>query len=118
MSQQQSQAARTCCDASEPLSHDLPAETIDSDVARLSALGNETRYELLRLLADADGEVCACDLGPSLPVSQSAVSQALSRLHDAGLVDRRKSGRWRHYEATEAATTLLDALDSVGGDRA
>lgn len=83
-----------------------PAE----DVAALQALANETRYAALRFLARADGEVCACRLTEPLDVSQSTVSHALSRLHEAGLLDRRKDGRWRYYRPTERAERLLAVL--------
>lgn len=91
--------------------HDLTDGDLQADVRTLSALGNATRYEVLRLIAAADGERCVCELESSLGVSQSAVSQALSRLYAAGLVTRRKEGRWRYYAATPHAERLLDALD-------
>jgi DNA-binding transcriptional ArsR family regulator len=43
------------------------------------------------------------------------VSHALSDLHDAGLVTRRKDGTWRYYEPTDRAVALLDALDRTRG---
>jgi DNA-binding transcriptional ArsR family regulator len=46
-------------------------------------------------------------------VSASAVSHALSDLHDAGLVTRRQAGTWRYYAPTDRAVALLDALDST-----
>jgi ArsR family transcriptional regulator len=82
----------------------------------LTALGNDTRYEALRLIAGADGGVCVCELEPALGVSQSAVSQALSRLYAAELVSRRKDGRWRYYTATPRATALLNTLDETRGE--
>jgi ArsR family transcriptional regulator len=96
--------------------HSLTESELASDVQVLSALGNDTRYEALRLIADTEGDVCVCELEPALAVSQSAISQALSRLHTAGLVSRRKDGRWRYYAATPRATALLDALDEARGD--
>lgn len=110
-------AGDSCC---------APAPSIDgdavlADVQLLSAAGNDTRYELLRRIAAADGEICVCELEPTVGVSQSAVSQALSRLSTAGLVTRRKEGTWRYYDATPAAAALLETLDGVrssgGGDR-
>ncbi|WP_254763434.1 ArsR/SmtB family transcription factor [Natrinema marinum] len=89
------------------------AETVAADVRTLAALGNDTRYEALRLIADADGAVCVCELEPVLGVSQGAVSQALSRLFGADLVERRKEGRWRYYTATPRAERLLRALDET-----
>jgi len=50
-------------------------------------------------------------------VSQGAVSQALSRLFSAGLVERRKEGRWRYYGATARAERLLGVLDETREDR-
>lgn len=95
----------------EAADHELTESALQADVRVLSALGNDTRYEALRLIAAADGERCVCELEPSLGVSQSAVSQALSRLYAAGLVTRRKEGRWRYYAAAPRAERLLDALD-------
>lgn len=46
-----------------------------------------------------------------LGVSQGAVGQALSRLFSAGLVDKRKAGRWRDYSATERAERSLAVVD-------
>jgi DNA-binding transcriptional ArsR family regulator len=46
-------------------------------------------------------------------VSESAVSHALADLVDAGLVDRRKAGKWRYYRTTDRAARLLDALDAT-----
>lgn len=85
------------------------------DLDALSALGSETRYRLARLLSAADGELCVCELEPLVDVSESAVSHALSTLTDAGLLARRKDGKWRHYDTTERADALLDALDATRG---
>jgi ArsR family transcriptional regulator len=98
-----------CC----PVEHALTDEEVATDVRTLSVLGNDTRYEALRLIAGSDDGICVCDLEPALGVSQGAVSQALSRLFDAGLVERRKEGRWRYYTATPRAKWLLDALDDA-----
>jgi DNA-binding transcriptional ArsR family regulator len=88
----------------------------DRDRAALTTLGNETRYRIVRLLAAADGELCVCEITPVVDVSDSAISHALSDLHDAGLVARRKEGTWRYYAATDRARALLDALDATRGD--
>lgn len=93
--------------------HGLAEDEVAADVRTLATLGNDTRYEALRLIADADGEVCVCELEPALGVSQGAVSQALSRLFSSGLVERRKEGRWRYYATTPRADRLLGALDET-----
>jgi ArsR family transcriptional regulator len=102
--------AGRCC---APGGHGLSEAAVADDVAALATLGNDTRYEALRHIAAADGDVCVCELEPALGVSQGAVSQALSRLFSAGLVERRKEGRWRYYGATERAERLLAVLDGT-----
>ena len=92
---------------------DVDADAMATDLQVLSAMGNDTRYELLRRIANADDGVCVCDLEATVGVSQSAVSQALSRLYTAGLVTRRKDGSWRYYEPTETTTALLETLDDL-----
>lgn len=95
------------------VSHTLTEQEIAADIQTLAALGNDTRYEALRLIAEVDDGVCVCELEPALGVSQGAVSQALSRLFSAGLVERRKVGRWRYYSATPRAERVLRILDDT-----
>jgi ArsR family transcriptional regulator len=94
---------------------DVPENT-DRDRAALQTLADDTRHRIVRLLATADRDLCVCELNPMVDVSDSAVSHALSDLHDAGLVTRRKDGNWRYYGTTERADALLDALDATRGD--
>lgn len=98
-----------CC--AEP--PEIDEDAVLEDVRLLSAAGNDTRYELLRRIAGATEEICVCELEPAVGVGQSAVSQALSRLSEAGLVTRRKEGSWRYYDTTPAADALLGTLDQI-----
>lgn len=114
MSRQQTDTTDTgksqgCCAVAQPLTEGELA----ADVQTLTTLGSETRYEALRLIAASDDGVCVCEMEPTLGVSQGAVSQALSKLFGAGLVERRKEGRWRYYTATPRAEKLLDAIDET-----
>ncbi|WP_439028672.1 ArsR/SmtB family transcription factor [Haloarchaeobius sp. DT45] len=117
--------AGECCDADvdarvaelDDLRTESPLGRTDDHVAVFGALSNETRYRIVRLLAAADGELCVCEFDPLLDVSESAISHALSDLTGAGLVERRKDGKWRYYRSTDRAETLLAALDETEGDR-
>lgn len=84
---------------------------IDDHTAAFGSLASETRYRIVATLVESDEERCVCELSALLEVSDSAVSHALSRLVDAGLVDRRKEGRWRYYRPTDRADSLLTAID-------
>lgn len=64
------------------------------------AIGDPTRRAILDMLAERDcsvSELCA-----SFPISQSAVSQHLRVLRDAGLVIPRQEGRLRVYRLDPA----------------
>ena len=96
---------------------ELPTDS-DADLTALKTLGSETRYRIVRLLKTANRELCVCEINPIVEVSGSAVSHALSDLYDAGLVTRRKEGKWRYYETTDRAEALLNAIDRTReGDR-
>uniref|UniRef100_UPI000B4B3F70 ArsR/SmtB family transcription factor n=1 Tax=Kineosporia sp. R_H_3 TaxID=1961848 RepID=UPI000B4B3F70 len=78
----------------------------------LDALGDPTRRRLLGLLRD--GERTVADLTAALPVTQSAVSQHLRVLRDAGLVSDRPDGRRRYYrverDGLSAVRAYVDAF--------
>jgi ArsR family transcriptional regulator, arsenate/arsenite/antimonite-responsive transcriptional repressor len=61
----------------------------------LKALSDETRLNLLRLLADRD--LCGKALASHLGISEAAVSQHVKVLKDAKLLSREKRGYWTHY---------------------
>ena len=97
----------------EALKEEIDVERTDEDVDALSALSNDTRYLITRFLSAVDDELCVCELTPLLDVSESAISHALSTLVDAGMVERRKDGRWRYYRTTRRADALLTVLDGT-----
>ena len=59
------------------------------------ALADENRLRILMALAP--GERCVCEIIAMLGLAPSTVSKHMALLHQAGLVDVRKDGRWRHY---------------------
>lgn len=91
-------------------------DRVAGDIGVAAALANETRYRIVRLIDAADSELCVCELTPLLDVSDSAISHALSELREAGLLTRRKDGKWRKYQTTRRATALLIALDGSRND--
>jgi ArsR family transcriptional regulator, arsenate/arsenite/antimonite-responsive transcriptional repressor len=61
----------------------------------LKALGDETRFKLLTLLVSHD--YCVGALAKRLNISESAVSQHLRILRNAGIVRGDKRGYYTHY---------------------
>jgi DNA-binding transcriptional ArsR family regulator len=66
------------------------------------ALGDENRLRVL--LALRSRELCVCQIVELLGLAPSTVSQHMSILKRAGLVDTRKSGRLIFYQWPTAAT--------------
>jgi DNA-binding transcriptional ArsR family regulator len=63
------------------------------------ALSDETRLRLLMALRS--GELCLCQLIDLLQLAPSTVSKHMALLQQAGLVERRKDGRWHFYRLPE-----------------
>jgi ArsR family transcriptional regulator len=61
------------------------------------ALSDPTRLRLVRLLSASEGALCVNALAGRLEVSQSAVSQHLRVLRQAGLVRGERRGYFVHY---------------------
>ncbi len=88
----------------------LPAADAERFATLFKALADPTRVRLLRYLAgSASGTACACHLPDALGISQPTLSFHMHKLHDAGLVDRDKRGRWVHW--TVRPDTLALARD-------
>jgi ArsR family transcriptional regulator, arsenate/arsenite/antimonite-responsive transcriptional repressor len=105
-----------------PISADAPccspvlqAPLAEGDAEELAAafkvLSDPVRLRLLSLIAVRDGETCACELVHVLDRSQPTISHHLSVLHDAGLLEREKRGRWVWYRTVpERLAALQDSL--------
>jgi len=64
------------------------------------ALADENRVRILMFLHHG-GELCACEIIGLLGLAGSTVSKHLSILHQAGLVEARKQGRWHYFRLAE-----------------
>lgn len=67
--------------------------TLEIDV--LKAIADSTRFEIIKLLLQRD--FCVKALAKRMGVSESAISQHLKVLRDAGLVSGEKRGYFTHY---------------------
>ncbi len=111
------QSTDACCPGSA-------CDLLDAAVSRrladtFKALGDPTRVRLLRYLAESEsGTACACHLPAALGISQPTLSFHMSKLHQAGLVDRTKAGRWVHWtirtDVLALARDFLDVQDAPG----
>jgi DNA-binding transcriptional ArsR family regulator len=68
-------------------------------LAITKALSDESR--LRALVALEDGELCLCQIIQVLGLSPATVSKHMDVLERAGLVLRRRQGKWRYYSLND-----------------
>jgi DNA-binding transcriptional ArsR family regulator len=80
-------------------------------LAIAGALSDENRVRALLALS-ASGELCVCQITELLGLAPSTVSKHISILHQAGLVETRKEGRWAFYRLAgdDAPPAVSDAI--------
>lgn len=87
----------------------------DNSAKLFKALMHPARLEILDILRD--GEACVCHIEAALGQRQAYISQQLSVLREAGLVQDRRDGWNVHYRVTKPQVfALLDvAITMTGG---
>ncbi|MBC7084230.1 MAG: metalloregulator ArsR/SmtB family transcription factor [Firmicutes bacterium] len=84
------------------------ADRLKRAVEMLKALADETRLEIVSMLARE--EMCVCELMERFNMTQPAVSYHLRTLRQAGLLDQRREGRWIFYSVNRKALAELSAM--------
>jgi len=80
--------------------------------AFLKAIANEHRLMILCTLIH--GELCVSDLNAKVKLSQSALSQHLASLREAGLVTTRKESQTVYYQIHGTnAIKIISVLQSI-----
>jgi ArsR family transcriptional regulator, virulence genes transcriptional regulator len=78
----------------------------------LKAMANEHRLMIMCTLMD--GELCVGELNERVPLSQSALSQHLASLREAGLVSTRKESQTVYYSVNGTeASKIIAVLQSI-----
>jgi len=74
------------------------------------ALADPNRIEIMRLLAQQEGPLCACDIVEHFDLSQPTISHHLRILKEAGLLRGTRNGLWALYEAEPDGVAVLEGL--------
>jgi ArsR family transcriptional regulator, arsenate/arsenite/antimonite-responsive transcriptional repressor len=77
-------------------------------VLTAKAFADPTRVRILTLLRA--GELCVCELGDALRLTQSTLSTHLRVVRGAELVRTRREGKWIYYSLDPEKVALVDAL--------
>jgi ArsR family transcriptional regulator, arsenate/arsenite/antimonite-responsive transcriptional repressor len=94
----------------------MPKVEAEALATVLRALADPTRVRLLQYLAESEsGTACACHLPDALGITQPTLSHHMRKLHDAGLVERERRGRWVHYSVRPKALGRVRAFLELPG---
>lgn len=74
-------------------------------LAVTKALSDPSRVRVLMCLQG--GELCVCQIMTLLGLAPSTVSKHMAVLHQAGLIDSRKQGRWVYYRLPATRDPLV-----------
>lgn len=100
-----------CCMA--PLRTPAPIEGgSEAIVAKLRALADPTRFEIVRLIAAQDAPGCACDIGDQFDVSQPTIAHHMKVLERAGLITVSRRGVWAYYAVDPRGMEAMHAVIS------
>jgi ArsR family transcriptional regulator, arsenate/arsenite/antimonite-responsive transcriptional repressor len=101
-----------CC---APPSPRLSAEAAAGYARLFKALSDETRVEILGLLAGCEGELCACEIEGHFELSQPTISHHLRLLKEAGLISGERRGTWVYYRIDKRRLAGLEAFQRALG---
>jgi len=82
---------------------------------RFQAVAEETRFQVVQLLAG--GERCVCEIQDAMDAAQSRLSFHLKKLREAGLVSDRRQGRWVYYSLVPEALEEMREFLAEARDR-
>jgi ArsR family transcriptional regulator len=80
-----------------PARPSLDAERAARLATYAKALADPIRVQLVDVLAEHPGELCACELLPLFDVAQSTLSHHLKTLADASILETRRQGLFAYY---------------------
>ena len=88
---------------------------VNQAIEAYKAAGEETRLRILKLLRQAPGELCVCEIVDVLEKPQYTVSKSLAVLRNARLVEERREGKYMMYQLLHSPfnDTLFQSLDEL-----
>lgn len=88
----------------------MAVATVERSLRVFKALGDETRFAILRLIAAQEEEICACDIVDQFDVSQPTIAHHLKVLRTAGLITAERRGVWAYYAIDPEGVELLQSV--------
>ena len=82
--------------------------TMNSAPSFFRALGDDTRWRIVRLVVDR--ALCVCELSDILGMPQSSVSSHVQIIRKAGLLESERCGKWTYFRIHTKHHPLLTRL--------
>lgn len=101
-------AAECCAPATRPR-----ARALRTYSKLCKALADDTRLEILGMLAERPSALCACEIEAHFDLSQPTISHHLRVLREAGLIRAQRRGTWNHYTLERQALARLAELSAL-----
>lgn len=101
--------AQACC----PAPRRLRSRATKTFVALFKALGDETRLEMVGLLAAEGAELCVCDIESHFDLGQPTISHHLRILREARVVTSDRRGTWVYYALAEDVRERLVTFQAL-----
>lgn len=104
-------AEAACCKPSVAPSRSRTSR--EGQAKLFKALGDETRLEIVEMLAATDGEICACEFEARFDLSQPTISHHLKVLREVGLITGERRGTWVYYTLVRERLRDLTAFHAL-----
>jgi ArsR family transcriptional regulator len=89
--------------------------TMHSAPSFFRALGDDTRWRIVRLVAER--ALCVCELADILGMPQSSVSSHVQIIRKAGLLESERCGKWTYFRIhTKHLPLLTRLIESLPND--
>ncbi len=76
------------------------------EINKFKALGEETRFRIVRLLIKSGMELCVCEIERIINKPQYNISKSLKILKNTGLIDERRDGKFVMYKIANNISNL------------
>ena len=94
---------------------------MENSIKIFKSLSDSTRVRILRLLLEADCELCICEIMDSLNLAQYNVSKHAKELKSAGILKEMRSGRFVFYSIAKSGDNfkkkILEAVKNIPADQ-
>lgn len=77
------------------------------------ALGDETRLEILALLANVKEPLCVCEIEAHFDLSQPTISHHLKILRKVGVLSSERRGTWMYYSIERETLARIEQFSAA-----